>query len=303
MPATDLSLRLRNRLEAIGLDAAGSLFRSMDVDRASALGGRLWRRFAPLSRRHARALVNLQIAFPELDAYARRAIALDMWENLGRVLAESFHMPAIAADASRIDTTRGAILETVRASGRGAVLASLHTGNWELGAQVAMRFGLSPAGVYQTVRNPHVEALFRTLRAAWYPAGLHARQRDGAQTAMKLIGIVRRGGTIAIMGDLRDAAGVEVPFFGRPTWATPFPAMVARALDVPLVAARMIRTGGVRFDIDAVEVAVPRSDDREGDIRAGTAALQATYEGWIREYPGQWFWIHRKWAPPGDRAR
>lgn len=293
--------RALNRLEAIGLGLARRLFRALGPDRASAWSGRIWRSIAPLTSRHERALTHLQMALPDLAEPERRAIAAAMWDNLGRVFGESFHLDHFWAEPDRVALDGVEAVARIAESGRGGVLVSLHMGNWELATQAAMRLGLEPAGVYQRLRNPEVEETLRGLRGPYYPAGLHAKYRDGRETALKLIGIVRRGGTIAVLGDLRDPGGVPIRFFGIPAHATPFPALVARTLGVPLVVARIRRSEGARFVAEAVEVPVPHTADRLADIAAATQAIHDVYEAWIRADPGQWFWIHRKWAPPAGK--
>ena len=108
--------------------------------------------------------------------------------------------------------------------------------------------------------------------------------------------IVRGGGSLAVMADLREHKGIDAPFFGRPAPSTPFPALMARAIGVPLVAGRVLRTDGARFVVTAEIVPVPRTHDRDADVRQATEALQAVFERWIREAPGQWMWGHRRWA-------
>ncbi|WP_425349125.1 hypothetical protein [Methylobrevis pamukkalensis] len=71
--------------------------------------------------------------------------------------------------------------------------------------------------------------------------------------------------------------------------------MLARRLGLPLVAGRVVRTQGARFRIEATPVEVPRSTDAEADIAETTRRVNAVFERWIREYPGQWMWGHRKW--------
>lgn len=293
---------LKHRLEAAGVAVARALFRALPMDAASALGGRLWRWIAPLTPRHERALTHLQMAFPDMGDAERRAIAAAMWDNLGRVFAETFVLDRLAADPSRLIIGDMAPAERIAASGRGGVVVSLHMANWELSAQALVRLGLKPTGMYQQLRNPLVEATVRVLRENVFPGGLFGKGGDGgADTAMRVVGIVRRGGCLGILGDLREPTGPAVPFFGIPAHATPFPALVARSLGVPLVAARMRRLDGARFRIDAVEIEVPRTRDRKADVAAATAGLHRAFETWIRETPEQWFWIHRKWAPPGNK--
>jgi KDO2-lipid IV(A) lauroyltransferase len=89
---------------------------------------------------------------------------------------------------------------------------------------------------------------------------------------------------------------VKVPFFDMPAPSTPFPALVARALDLPLYAARLVREPGVRFRLSLERVEVPRTSDRNADVQAATANLHHIFERTIREKPEQWMWAHRRWG-------
>jgi KDO2-lipid IV(A) lauroyltransferase len=101
---------------------------------------------------------------------------------------------------------------------------------------------------------------------------------------------------MGILADLRENAGIKVPFFGMPAPSTTFPAMVARSLDVPLLVQQTVREPGVRFRFRLETIDVPRTDDRDADIAAATARVQAAFERNIRERPEQWMWSHRRWA-------
>jgi KDO2-lipid IV(A) lauroyltransferase len=252
----------------------------MSVDQASALIGWLWRIFARHNARHGRALDNLALAFPDMDEAERQRIALGMWDNLGRVFAESFLLDQIGREPDRVDLSGAEAVARLAGSGRGAVLVSLHLGDWELASQAAMRLGLAPAGVYQELRNPLVEAHVRAMRLPWYSGGLYKKKRGEDNTALKILRHVRAGGAVAILGDLRDGRGVGVP----------------------LIAAAIIRTKGVHFTAKAVEIPIPRTTHRDADVLAATAEVHRVFETWIRANPEQWFWIHRKWARPGERA-
>ena len=76
---------------------AGALFRRLGLERASGFSGAIWRRLAPLSKRHGRALGHLAVSLPEKTAAEREAIVRAMWENLGRNFAEAFFLREIAS--------------------------------------------------------------------------------------------------------------------------------------------------------------------------------------------------------------
>lgn len=285
-----LRQRVRDRVEAAGLTALIGLCRLLGVDAASALFGVVWRTLGPRNRRHARALRNLAVAFPGMAPDRREAIARENWENLGRTMAEGFLLDRILADPSRIDDRTQDLL--AGRGDKGVVACSAHYGNWELAVVPLLAAGLAPAGLYQAPRNPIVDAILTRRRAALYPGGLWSKTPD---TPRRLMARVRAGHAIAIVSDLREARGIDVPFFGRPSRSTAFPALVARATAAPMVAGRVIRLKGARFRIEGEAIAVPRTADRDADVHAATAALHATFERWIREEPGQWMWGMGRW--------
>jgi KDO2-lipid IV(A) lauroyltransferase len=280
------------RLEYWGFRAVAAVARALPLDTASAVSGWLWRAIAPQLRRHRRARLNLAAAMPELTEAERERILREMWETLGRTFAEAFHLDTLHADRSRIAITiEPALMELMR--GGGFVLASLHTGNWEVCGVAARRSGLRIAGVYQSLKNPLVDDFVTSMRAPFYPLGLFSKGHD---TVFKLMRILRSGGDVAVLADLRENRGVGVPFFGRPAPSNPFPALMARSQNVPLVAIRVVRLDGAHFEVQGERVPVTRTGDRSADVAATTAALHAIFERWIRERPAQWMWGHRRWG-------
>ncbi len=283
--------RLRFRAEWLGLKAVIVLVRLLPLDTASALSGRIWRAVAPFNQRHRRAIANLRAAFPEKSEKECDRIARAMWENLGQVMAETLQLDRLARLPERFVYDTAEAKDAIGTGG--SVVVTLHSGNWELSALAALEAGHGPAGVYQALRNPLSDAELHRLRSPLYPAGLLPK---GHETARRLLSAAKSGGMAAFVGDLRDVRGIRVPFFGRPAWANPFPASVARSARVPLIACRVIREGGVRFRLHACVVDYPVTADRRADIAVATERLHAVFECWIREYPEQWMWIHRKWV-------
>lgn len=292
----DLLKPVRYGIEYGALRLLAAIIRAMPVDTASAVIGRIWRWVAPKTKRHARAIAHISAAYPEKTDAECDALVRDMWENLGRIMAESFHLDRLSRAEQRYSYDIAEAQEKIRASGGACVIVSLHTGNWEIAVKPALVSGIEVAGVYQAMTNPYADEYFRALRAPFYPGGLFAKGHD---TARKLLAKARGGGAIAFLADLRDVRGVQVPFFGRMAYATPFPVTIARSLGVPLIAARTIRTDGVNFRFHAEVVDIPRDGDRKADIETGTAMVHQVFERWIREYPAQWMWIHKKWANGG----
>lgn len=285
-------INVRHRIEYASFCCAAVLFSVLPVEASSTLSGKIWRLVAPLLHRHRRALAHLKRAFPEKTEAECERIARDMWENLGRNVAETFHLPEFFT-SERIIIEDEASLRDLVGPTKGAVVCAAHQANWELASIGLLRLDLKPTGVYQKITNPYVDRRVRAMRQASYPGGLYPKR---SATAMELIRYARAGGTIAFLADLRERNGVSVPFFGVPAPSTPFPALVARTLDLPLLAARMVREPGVRFRLSMQRVEVPKTGDRDADVRTATANVHAAFERSIRAKPEQWTWAHRRWG-------
>jgi len=282
---------LRFRLEYALVRAAAGLLTALGVERASTVSGALWRWIASRLPRHARADANLARSMPDLSADQRRTILLAMWDNLGRTFAEFFHLRTLL-ESDRLELENPHVFAALAAR-PGLVACAPHMGNWETLGAYALRQGAQVAGVYRELSNPLVEKYVYDLRAPFYPAGLLPKS---ALAARRLVKQARAGGIIAFLADQRDTRGIASPFFGRLAPSTPFPAFVARSLDLPLCAMRVLRLPGSRFSLRVDEIAVPKTEDRDADVRAATAALQAQFESYIREAPGQWMWAHKRWG-------
>ncbi len=277
--------------EYVVVRAVAWLVARLPLETASDLSGWIWRKVAPRLRRHNRALAHLAAAFPDLSAAERERLACDMWEVLGRTFAETFYLAEIYA-SDRIDAADAmGLVQAYEA--QGMVVCAAHQGNWEVAAMGLLRLGKAPAGLYRRVKNPRVDRFLKDLRAPYYPAGLFAKEPT---TALKLMRLLKRGGCLAMLADLRDHMGLQVPFFGRNAPSTPFPAMMARNLGLPLFAGRIVREPGVRFRLSMEKIDVPVTDDKEADILAATANLQAAFERSIRAHPEQWMWAHQRWG-------
>jgi KDO2-lipid IV(A) lauroyltransferase len=288
--------KFKDYVEYAVFRGAGAIIRALPLEFASSLMGKAWRLVGPRTHRHRRALDNLALAMPELSEEERRRIARDQWENLGRTACETFVLDKILADPSRTAHSQDALVKRLREDGKGAVMVSMHAGNWELTLWPGVVGGLNSASVYQRMRNRMVDDYVRSKRAMVYPGGMFGKTRG---TGRALHTWVSEGGHLGLLTDHREIrGGIEIEFFGIPALTSPFPAALARQFNVPLIAGRTVRLSGVRFRVDAVELEVPYTHDRKADVQAATQAIHAQLEAWIREYPEQWMWGQRRWHQP-----
>ena len=89
---------------------------------------------------------------------------------------------------------------------------------------------------------------------------------------------------------------MKFEFFGRRCKATPIIARLAQHFDCPIHGTRVIRLPDHRFRAELTEQVAPvRDRDGRIDVQATTQAITTIIEGWVREHPEQWLWLHRRW--------
>lgn len=281
----------QHRLEYVGFRIVAAIMNALPLGAASAVMGLVWRVLARFNHRHATVQKHLREAFPEKDEAWIQKTTFQHWNNLGRTMAEGLCVGKLLQQRHRITLQSQDLIDQLAHSTKGAVFVSLHMGNWELLAVPALENGLSMAGIYQRASNPLVDRYIRQVRQPLYPGGLHSKRNTSVNG---LINWVRSGETVCMMGDLRQSRGVKVPFFGQLAPSTPFPAMIAEKLDVPLIAACCRRTNGCQFSIQAIEIQRGAGGTIDERVADATARIHKQFEGWIRETPDQWMWGHRR---------
>ena len=119
----------------------------------------------------------------------------------------------------------------------------------------------------------------------------------GLDAPFRLGRALERGDHVAMLVDQHTTQGVDVVFFGRWAKANPLIAQLARLTGAPIYGIRTIRLpDGNHFRGELTEEIAPvRNADGIVDVHATTQAIAKVVEGWVREHPEQWLWLHRRW--------
>jgi len=309
MPSKSTKIsRLRDlqfRAEYAVLRAIVGFVRLFPMDTSARLSAGAWRALAPIiaKKRHRRALDNVAIAFPQSSEPERQRIVMEHWDNLGRVMVETMQLDRLLAEPDRIQITSEKVFSRYKNKLGPAIGISLHMGNWELAVWPLTTANANPAAVYRSVNNPHVDDYIRAQRADLYPGGLFGRGKvegehgDDQRTARAITDFVRAGGRLGMVCDLYDRKGIPVPFFGRAAKTQAIGAMIARRLGTRIWLSRCRRVGRAsKFEIEIVELKVPRTKDRADDIKQIMSEMQEQFEIWVRADPEQWMWSNRRWS-------
>lgn len=259
--------------------------------------------YTGLSRLRETGLRNLQLAFPALRANEREVLLRKDYRNLGCLLAEFCQMPGYSVErASEFIEYDG--LEhylAARELGKGVLVLTGHLGAWELSSFYHSLRGWPMGMVIRRLDNPLVDAFVNRIRCLHGNRVIH---KD--DFARGLIASMRAGETVGILMDtnMTPPQGVFVPFFGVQACTASGMARVAMKTGAAVVPGFLLWEEAkckyvLRFGEALKLVSTGVADE---DMVANTALFTTTIEGYIRQYPEQWLWMHRRWKtrPTGE---
>ena len=281
------------RLEALGFDLFNLIARTVPIEPWSAFGGALFKTLGPLTSAHRTARRSLLLAFPEMDEAGIASLLAAQWENFGRYIAEFPVLDRLTPSGGRIDMSGATRLDEIARGGRPVVFISGHLSNMEVMAAAIVDAGIPCEITYRAANNPYVDARIRKSRFRY---GVRMFAPKGAEGARELLEGMKAGRSIAMMNDQRYDGGVAGPFFGRVVMTNPAAARLALRFGTAIQPMSIERLDGVRFKVFAHEpIELDDTGDRVADIAAGVAKINAFIEARIRERPGDWWWLHKRW--------
>ena len=269
--------------------------RLLPPDRASALGRRLARWLGPYQHKTRIMRRNFELAFPEKTPDHLDELLLDVWGNMGAVMAEYSQLKRICeSDAGeRLQSEIMGDIETFHNPQKPTVFVSAHISNWEITAAAATRRGVPLSVVYTPTQNPWHERMLRHWRQA-----LGCRLLPRGDSMRALIYELNAGRSIGLVMDQRVDSGTPLPFFGIPKLTTLIPARLALRFNCQFVPVRAQRLEGARFKVTFYPPVEP-DDSTAGEIEKAaqmTLKVNAMFEHWIRETPADWFCTKRRWS-------
>lgn len=304
-----LRRRLRRGLKHFGNAAGGfiavrmlKLLRLFDVDATVNGGAWLMRKIGPLFPENKIGRANLKMAFPEKSDAEIETILQGVWDNIGRMGAEFAQLDRLWNEdayqhaGGRVQLDQASIERFLRLQndGKPALIFASHLANWELPAVCAATYKLDSAVLY---RKPNVEAIDKWLEETRANSMGEIIATD-LSAPMKISQALERGAHVGMLVDQYYVRGVPVTFFGQSTMANPLLARLAQHFNCPIHGTRIIRLPNNRFRAELTDEIQPvRDANGKIDIAGTMQTIMSVIEGWIREHPEQWLWLHRRWRP------
>ncbi|KAB2885528.1 MAG: lipid A biosynthesis lauroyl acyltransferase [Pseudorhodoplanes sp.] len=299
-----MRIRIPNALRdaLLGRLAVGliKLIRLTDPHKMSDLAGRVMRKVGPKLREHRIGRANLKLAFPDKTDAEIETILAGVWDNLGRLGIEFAHLDRIwdhdpdNRGRSRIEFAPESEERFIRLrdDGKPALVFAAHLANWEMPALPGAAHGLPSAVLYRAPNIGPIADMVLGTRGV----NMGRLIKTGLDAPVKAAEALQEGLHVGMLVDQYYVRGVPVTFFGHKTNANPLIARLARQIECPIHGVRVVRLPDHRFFIELTEEIAP-ARDAEGkiDVTATMQIITGVVEGWVREHPGQWLWLHRRW--------
>lgn len=248
--------------------------------------------------------INLRLAFPEKSDEERARLLRECFDSLGRELGLFSQMASRSREELKqlIDVQGIENLENSKAArGDKLIYYTGHLGAWEMTS-----FGISLLGhpftfLVRRVDNPKIEQLVERVRTKFGNKTI-----DKLSAARSMLKILRSGETaLGLLPDLNTLDdAIFVDFFGVPAATTFVIAKLAVRTQTPLIPffAPWSEEKEKYLLIAEPPIPVECTGDEEADVRRVTIEITRRVENQIRQYPGQWLWIHKRWKtrPPGE---
>ncbi len=271
------------------------------VNFAKLVGGLMYR----FDRKHRdRAMANLKRAFPEKDPAELQTIARR--SMIGLVMF--FNEVMFTTRLIRIDSwTRyidlhefKPVLELLMKRNQGVIMLTAHYGNFEILGYLLAMLGFPTASIARPLDNKYVSDYVFGVRAKM---GQRMIVKKGATE--EVVEVLDGHGAVGFVADQNAGSkGIFVDFFGRKAATYKSIGLVAMQYDVPIIVgyARRVKDQ-FKFRVGCQDIIWPADWKSQDDpLRYITQRYTSAIEAFVREDPGQYWWVHRRWKtrPKGE---
>jgi Kdo2-lipid IVA lauroyltransferase/acyltransferase len=268
------------------------------IDAASSFGGFVARWLGPLLSASKVARRNIDFVFPKLSNESKKKMIVDMWDNLGRTITELPYIHTMSDEEfyTRVKVVTNNIkkLDNKRAT----ICLSGHFANWETGARALVPFNNKISIIYRDNNNQLINDQYLAMRNNRFE-----NIAKGQSGAKNIIRAVHNKHFVCFLQDQKLNQGLEVNLFGKPAMTAKASASLALKFGLPFLLVHSVRTKGANFKVHVdgpyeIKDLIKNIDEyktlEEREIVL-TQKINYVIEGWVKDNPAQWFWVHRRW--------
>lgn len=247
-----------------------------------------------MKKERRQTLENLRNAFPEKSDAEIERIAKGVFTNLCKNGVEWVSVRKLNKENIDLWVKSEGLdkIGRVLSKGKGGIVLSSHFGNWEL------------LHVYFPLKGYHGTTIARRLYFDKYDQFLSSvRASKGVsviyrgESPKKLLRLLKQNKLIGILADqdMDSVEGIFVDFFGKPAYTPKAPVAFSLASGAPLIPCLVIREGGRHRLVIEDPIEMEEKSTKDETIRFNTERWSRLMESYVRKYPEQWVWMHRRW--------
>ena len=263
------------------------------------LAGRL--AFVVAKRERETALKNLRMAFPEKSEEWREQIARNVFINLcknGIEFLNTYKLNkrniGLWVDEEGFENVDNSIKK-----GKGTLLVTCHLGNWEL---IPFCFAFRGYASTIIVRKLYFHKYDNIIHKVRRSRGIKVMYRD--ESPRRILKVLKNNESIGMLADqdMDSLEGVFVDFFGHPAYTIVAPIAIALATGAQLLPCFMFRENGKHKYVIEEPMEIEKFKDKKETYRVNMQKWSKRLEDYIRRYPDQWVWIHKRWKTKPAQA-
>lgn len=268
------------------------------------IGGRLGLLLGRIVRyRRSEIIATLAGCFPEWPPERAQHAANGMYQHLGLLLLEGIRTDQIAPEQLLQEVETSAFEKALRIldQKRGLLILTAHIGNFEMLGMLAAFKGAPLTVVVKQLKPKWLNNYWVSTRGKFGVKMLPAKHSYRyCREALKQNGILG----FILDQNMKRNRGIFVDFFGRPACTSPGLALLSAQTGAPVLPAFIVRLPDGRHHVHALDPLPPPPNTDKTTIRQATQEYTTIIENFIRQYPEQWIWLHRRWRtqPEPDNA-
>ena len=266
-------------------------FKIIGIKLAVKFSGNLVKFLGPFFRSKNLIKKNILRALPNSSNDEVNTIALNMWENYGRILAEYAFIKNFRRTKlkNKIQVVGQEILEDIKNSQEPVIFISGHFNNFELMAMHIEQSGIELAAVYRPLNNKFLNIIMEKLRKNFMCKN---QVKKGISGTKQLLSFFKKKTSIALMIDQRVSEGTKLNFFDQKAYTTTIPAQFVKKFNCKVVPIYIERKKDQNFQLKVYDSIKFNDDD---SIEHITLKLNSILEKMILNNPSQWIWSHNRW--------
>ena len=233
------------------------------------------------------AYKNIKMIFPKLTDGEVNNIIMDVWDNFGRMAAETPIFLDMPKEKLAKYVNIIGIENFTKVKGKKAMFFTGHMANWEVASKALETYGARFHAVYRAANNKLVDKVINDLRKK-IDMPMIPKGKNGAK---QLIEVIKNNEHIVMLVDQKMNDGIKVPFLGKDAMTAPAIATLALKYDCPIIPIQVIRKDKYYFDI----IIHKTLEYKQENVEAIMLQINDQLGDWVKQNPGQWFWLHKRW--------